>query len=92
MASNYMGKTTYIWKHKFRYVYTVSPRFYGLIQTGPCPESEKVLTLKIEYNTVLYCTVNSLLYCFAHILIGYNIVQYAYIVYIHESIIWLYLQ
>ena len=56
---------------------TISPRFLGLIQTGPCPESEKVRTLKIEYNTVLYCTVNSL-YCLAHILIGYNMVQYVY--------------
>ena len=56
------------------------PRFFGLTQTGPCPESEKVWTLKIEYNTVLYCTVNSL-YCLAYILIGYSMVQYAYIVY-----------
>ena len=59
--------------------YTVSPCFYGLIQTGPCPESVKVRTLKIEYNTVLYCTVS--LYCLAHILIGYNMVQYSYTVY-----------
>ena len=62
---------------------TVSPRFFGLLQTGPCPKSEKVWILKIEYNTVLYCTVNSL-YCLTHILIGYNMVQYAYIVYMRE--------
>ena len=81
------------WKHGFdpcvaylprfsmeRLIYTVSPRFYGLIQTGACPESEKIRTLKIDYNTVLYCTVNSL-YCLAHMLIGYNMVQYTYIVY-----------
>ena len=61
-------------------IYIVSPRFYRLIQTGPCPESEKVRTLKIEYSTVLHSTVNSL-YCLAHILIGYNMVQYAYTVY-----------
>ena len=66
---------------------TVSPRFYGLIQTEPCVESEKVRTLKIWYNTVLYCTVNSL-YCLAHILIGYNMVQYAYIVYMRVKYVY----
>ena len=30
--------------------------------------------MKIEYNTVLYCTVNSL-YCLAHILIGESVIE-----------------
>ena len=60
--------------------YIVSPHFKGLIQTGPCPESEKVRILKTEYNTVRYCTINNL-YCHAHILMGYDMVQYAYTVY-----------
>ena len=60
-------------------VCTVSPLFFGLIQTGSCQESEKVRTLKSEYSTVQYCTVN-IQYCLAHILIDYNMVQYAYTV------------
>ena len=67
---------------------TVSPRFYGLIQTGPCPESEKVWTLKIEYNS-------SVLYSKQPILSPTHTLRLQYgticIYSIHESKMWLYL-